>query len=561
MSHNKEVTSQMDQPLPFIGIDFGTTNSKMAWFNPGSQEQRPGPELIRNAEGEEHTPSLVYYCVRETLVGRPALEMLKDSDRLDGDERHLEHQRFVTSVKRSLITPPLIPLPGNRDVRPVDVVAEILRKLKRDAEELHFHNQKVERCVITYPAEFDARQRKKIEEGAHLAGFQEIKMLAEPVAAALAFAQGGYKVGNGVLVYDLGGGTFDLAFVARDDKGSFRLAMETDGDALCGGDDFDQALYDYWNRQAQQQLGRTISLSDNLVDISFLNECRNRKEMLSKRERSEFSSLLPGGKRFKLEITRATFENLVRERLEKTVERTVSMVQRIKNNGHQVDTIVLIGGSSEIPLVQQILAERLKVEPLRWQYRDWAVVLGATYYAQTLWGEPSVQPVAQASPAPSQKVEATIIAQPTLAAIKQDDAGQHRNPYKEVREAASDMGDAAARAFDAGSIVAKEMADKTRVKAKVVAGKTAVIAKDVAGQASVKAKDLSDKAAIATTRAAKAIREGELKNVINAQQDQLKKSCATSMLGLLLTVVGLAGLSVGPWSAVIILVGLFMIYS
>ena len=233
---------------PFLGIDFGTSKSSMAWVNPSTNHA----ELLRNAEGRDATPSVIYYGERETLVGEPAEHMIEDE---------AERQRVVLSIKRDLVNAPTLALPGKR-VKRIEIVAEVLRKLKRDAEERRFH-QKVTRAVITVPAAFDAAQRRKIKEAGKLAGFTEVELLEEPVAAALAYGRAGQAVGDSILVYDLGAGTFDLALLARE-NGTFRLACEPRGLARCGGDDFDRALYDYCEEIAQQPevMARRTELAD-----------------------------------------------------------------------------------------------------------------------------------------------------------------------------------------------------------------------------------------------------------------------------------------------------------
>lgn len=379
---------------PYLGIDFGTTNSSMAWFNPKTNQA----EIILSDEGEQKVPSLVYYGDGGVIVGSYVESILDDLKDRDGEERRNEMLRIVPSIKRNLISPPSIPLPGNRDVRPVEVVAEILRKLKRDAEKGHF-NEEVRRAVITYPVVFDATQRKKLVEAAKLAGFHEVEMTAEPVAAAIAFAKADQNISKGVLVYDLGGGTFDLALVLRDEDGTFRVAMETDGDPACGGDDFDQALYDYWDKQAQRELGRSISPTTGAIDQPFLKQCRRRKENLSIREQASFSSLLPGSsKRFEPKIERATFNGLIRERVEKTVRKTSAMMERAQDEGLKVDEVVLIGGSSRLPLVQEMLKESLQIEPRTWMQKDIAVALGAAYSAHKIWSNSKEATKAKAIP-------------------------------------------------------------------------------------------------------------------------------------------------------------------
>ncbi len=362
--------SFVDSLSPIIGIDFGTTNSKMARYNPKTNQA----EIIMNGEGELQTPSVVYFGKDETLIGSPALEML------DYEE---ERGRVILSIKRELTTTPFIALPG-KSVKPVEVAAEILRKLKRDAEERLFHRA-VTRTVITYPASFGPLDQDKIREAAQLAGFDEVELLEEPVAAAIAYTQMGLKVGKYVLVYDLGGGTFDLAVLAREDNGSFHPAWEPQGIKRCGGDDFDEALYNYCDAIAREKLGRAISRTEEKRDLNFLQECRKRKENLAKSERQMFNSLLSGDVIFRHEISRATFESLISKIVEETVRKTKMLLEQASAERQAVETVVLIGGSSRVPLVRRLLEEGLPLKPLLWEKMDIAVALGASYRAYSLW--------------------------------------------------------------------------------------------------------------------------------------------------------------------------------
>ena len=361
----------MNALFPIVGIDFGTSNSKIAWYNPRTHQA----EIIRNSEKKEQIPSVVYFSEKETLVGNAAIDMLVDEH---------ERENVIISVKRELVNTPVLAIPG-RSVKTVDIAATILHKLKEDAEALHFQ-QEVSHAVITCPASFARMEQDKLREAACLAGFREVELLEEPVAAALAYAQMGLKVGNYVLVYDLGGGTFDLALLAREDDGSFRLAMEPQGLKHCGGDDFDDALYNYCDALAKEKPGRPISLTGKR-DLNFLNECRRWKENLASREHRAMRCFLePGLVPFQHEIERATFEGLIHNIVEETVRRTKAMLEQARVDGYTVDTLVLVGGSTSVSLVQRLLAESLPLKPLAWQYQDVAVALGAAYYAYSLWG-------------------------------------------------------------------------------------------------------------------------------------------------------------------------------
>lgn len=368
--------------VPSLGIDFGTTNSSAAWHDPRTGEV----EVILNAEGQPKTPSVVHFDENDVLVGEPVESLIQDVS-TDKARRDEIFRNTVAGIKRNLLSPPRIALPGGRYVRPVGVAAEILKKLKRDAEEGHFHEE-VNRAVITCPAEFNVLQRQKVEESARLAGFDEVALLEEPAAGALAYARAGLDVGSHVLVYDLGGGTFDLAVLDNEGE-SFQVAMEPKGMERCGGEDFDLALYHYCDEVARENLGRPISLT-GAVDLTFLGACRRRKESLTFRERGKFNQYLSsenGPVYFEHEVDRATFEELIGEYVESTTRLTKEILDQAHAAGHEVDTVVLVGGSVRVPLVVRMLNETLPVSPLGFDKRDVAVALGAAHYTNILWGE------------------------------------------------------------------------------------------------------------------------------------------------------------------------------
>ncbi|MHB1425541.1 MAG: Hsp70 family protein [Gemmataceae bacterium] len=386
------VPGERGSGLPFIGIDFGTCNSSMAWFNPKTGQA----ETLRNAEGEEKTPSMVYFSAQEILVGRFAEEMLESSD---------ERKHVLGAVKRELAKPRVWVM-NSRRVTPVEVAAEILKKLKQDAEQGHFH-EPVLRAVITCPAVFDEVEKDKLREAATRAGFQEVELLEEPVAAALAYSQAGVKVDCHVLVYDLGGGTFDLAFLTREDgEDAFRLALQPQGDKV-GGEDFDRAIYDHFDELFRKQVNRPICTDG--VDLHLLKQCRKWKENLSVSERTgPFSLWIPDLRRsIKVEVKRSRFEELIREHVEKTIRLTQSIRDEALAIGYEVGSVILIGGSSRIPLVAEQLRKTLHVEPLKWEKQDIAVALGAAYHANQKWGEE--RNGGQKSPTPTSSIAVAVV--------------------------------------------------------------------------------------------------------------------------------------------------------
>ncbi len=415
-----------EQPL-LLGIDVGAARSRMAWINPATGQA----EALKNSEGEDQTPSVVYYGATDTLVGSMAEAMLDDEQ---------ERGRVVRSVKRALDASPL-PVGDGRRVTPVAVAAAIIAKLKRDAEELYARRD-ITRAVVTYPAAFGAPERDRIAEATRAAGFKDVALLEAPAAAAQAYARAGLGVGNRVLVYDLGAGAFDLAVLTRESGDAFRRALPARGLARCGGDDFDRALYDYCDAQALQRLGRRFNLAGT-IEPHILHLCKVRKENLSVAAQATVNTLLAGPDGpvpFSQTVTRAAFEGLIAEQVERTVRHTAAILKEAAEQGASVDTVVLIGGASRVPLVQRRLAETLPLQPLRWGQMDVAVALGAALHARTLWGEGD-KPLAVASPVrPVRPTPAAAPSSPITGPPAASDTGPLSIPTPAVSSPAAPVG-------------------------------------------------------------------------------------------------------------------------
>lgn len=367
---------------PYIGVDFGTSYSTASWYD----EKSGKAEAFFNSGGEIKMPSVVYYGHDEISIGQAALFSFED-DMLHGDAT--APQRMVKSIKRNLLSPPAIALPGGRITRPAEVVAAIIGKLKSEIEQGRFH-ESVRKTVVTVPAAFAAEERAVIEAGARLAGFDEVQLLDEPVTAAMAYAAEGQKVGNNILVYDLGGGTFDLAVLTRHGKDGFEVALPPAGLPRCGGDDFDMSLYNYVAAELAKQdviLGRNGS-----VDLLALAECRSAKEKLSDAPRANVQLLIEG-RGHVVRVTREQYESLIRERVQQTMRQTRQLLDQASAAGCKVDTVVMVGGSSRSPHVIAELGKTLRqaglsCEPLRYDHQDIAVALGASYSRKFYLPEP-----------------------------------------------------------------------------------------------------------------------------------------------------------------------------
>ena len=355
-----------------LGIDFGTSFCTMCACNAETGK----PEVIRDENGDEKIPSVVYWGPDgDVKVGRAAMDILEDSALMDGAQKAEVRGRIILSVKRRFRPDAPIALSGGETVYPVDVAARVLGYLKTNAERLYFHRE-IRSVRLTHPVCFSEAQRRLLREAGEKAGFAEIELLEEPVAAAMGYAAEGKTVGRGVLVYDLGGGTLDLAYVQRVGDDGFRVPVASVGHAECGGDDFDRLVYDHVDASLKRQGLDGLEEAGTGVDLAALFECRKLKESLSRLETAQMG-LYIGGKRRAVALTRAEFNQLIGGLVAKSAELVDGLLKRVKAAGHTVDAVILIGGSSRIPLVRETLAKVLPVKPLETMHGDDAVARGA----------------------------------------------------------------------------------------------------------------------------------------------------------------------------------------
>ena len=367
-----------------VGIDLGTTNSVVAVVHAATTEDGPdNVEVLRDQCGDGLIPSVVAYLEEEPLVGRAAQALL------------LQHpDRVVSSVKRLMGrghndvkalggTLPyalaaesaggMVRLQiGARAISPVEVSADILRTLKKRAEDKL--GEAVERAVITVPAYFDDAARNATKDAAALAGLEVLRLVNEPTAAALAYgldsaAEGLYAI------YDLGGGTFDISLL-RLEKGVFRV-LATGGDAALGGDDLDHALAEWVT--ADQRLA---NLSTGAAR-ALLVAARHAKEALTGGEDAWFDAEVDGRK-LHLQISRGVFEKLVEPLVSRTLKACRQVVLDAKVTTDQVQGVVLVGGSTRVPLVRRRVTEFFGREPLADINPDEVVAVGAAQQAKAL---------------------------------------------------------------------------------------------------------------------------------------------------------------------------------
>ncbi len=356
------------------GIDLGTTNSLIGVYESGF------PTLLADTEGRRLLPSVVHYG-DSVLVGHEARRMQALSpNRTIASVKRLIGRRFgdegTEGLKGPAGTPVTLSL-GGQTLSPEEISSEILKKLKLLAEARL--GTQITRAVITVPAYFNDAQRAATRKAGELAGFSVERIVSEPTAAALAYGLDRLQDRSKIAVYDLGGGTFDLSILQLD-KGVFQV-LSTHGDTRLGGDDLDQAIAALLIRKAALP---TLSLSDS---IRLHEAARLAKELLSTEEQSTIRlPFLEEGNNLEVVLTRAEIEEVCAPIIRRTRLHCLRAMEDAGIHASDLDQIILVGGSTRMPLVQQLVNEIFGKEPNLSQHPDESVALGAILQGAILEG-------------------------------------------------------------------------------------------------------------------------------------------------------------------------------
>ena len=353
-----------------IGIDLGTTNSCVAVMEGGE------PVVIPNAEGNRTTPSVVAFSKNgERLVGQIAKRQAVTNP-----------DNTVISIKRKMGTAEKVKIEGEQ-VSPQEISAMILQKLKTDAE--NYLGQKVTQAVITVPAYFSDSQRQATKDAGKIAGLEVLRIINEPTAAALAFGMDKEDQDQKIMVYDLGGGTFDVSILDIGD-GVFEV-LATNGNTHLGGDDFDQRIIDYLISEFKKSNG--IDLSTDKMAMQRLKEAAEKAKIeLSGMQQTQIN--LPfitadaqGPKHLDVTLTRAKFEELIRDLVDAT---RVPVEQAMKDAGvtsADIHKVLLVGGSTRVPCVQEEVKKITGKDPDKGINPDECVAIGASIQGGVLSGD------------------------------------------------------------------------------------------------------------------------------------------------------------------------------
>ena len=353
-----------------IGIDLGTTNSVVSVMEGGE------PTVITNPEGSRITPSVVGFTKDgQRLVGQLAKRQAVSNP-----------DRTVRSIKRHMGDPNYKVTIDDKSYTPQEISAMILQKLKADAEA--YLGETVSQAVITVPAYFNDAQRQATKDAGKIAGLDVMRIINEPTAAALAYGLDKDQ-DETVLVFDLGGGTFDVSILDLSD-GTFEV-LATNGDTHLGGDDFDQKIMDWMVESFKKENG--IDLSQDKMAAQRLKEAAEKAKIeLSSMTQTNIN--LPfitadasGPKHLDLTLTRAQFDEMTRDLVERTMGPTKKAMADADLTGSDINKIILVGGSSRIPAVQQAIRSILNKEPSKGVNPDECVSVGAAIQGGVLVGE------------------------------------------------------------------------------------------------------------------------------------------------------------------------------
>ena len=352
-----------------IGIDLGTTNSCVAVLEGGE------PKVIVNPEGDRTTPSVVSSKKGEILVGVTAKRQAVTNP-----------ENTISSIKRHMGTDYKVEMDGKK-YTPEEISAKILMKLKADAEA--YLGEKVTKAVITVPAYFNDAQRQATKNAGKIAGLEVERIINEPTAASLAYGLDKQDRQETVLVYDLGGGTFDVSILELGD-GVFEV-KSTSGNNHLGGDDFDKCIMDYLVSEFKKENGIDLS-KDKMAMQRIKDAAEKAKKDLSGMSTTNIN--LPfitqtesGPVHMDINLTKAKFEDLCRDLFDSTLEPVRKALKDANLKASDIDEVILVGGSTRIPYIQELVKKELGKEPNKSVNPDEVVAMGAAIQGGVLTGE------------------------------------------------------------------------------------------------------------------------------------------------------------------------------
>jgi len=352
-----------------VGIDLGTTNCVVATLEDGQ------PKVLPNVEGDRLTPSVVAFTLDEgRLVGKLAKRQAVANP-----------ERTVISIKRRMGSDHRVKI-GLKQYTPQEISALILQKLKNDAE--NYLGEKIEKAVVTVPAYFNDAQRQATKDAGRIAGLEVIRIINEPTAAALAYGLDREDI-HTVLVWDLGGGTFDVSILDLG-KGVFEVKA-VNGNTWLGGDDWDKRIMDYLADEFQKEYG--IDLRKDKIALQRLKEAAEKAKIELSRTLTTWvrlpfiAAIQDGPKHLETALARAKFEDITQDLLQKMIGPTKQALSDAKLKPQDINRVILVGGATRMPAVQELARDLLGKQPYKYIDPDEVVAMGAAIQAGVLTGQ------------------------------------------------------------------------------------------------------------------------------------------------------------------------------
>ena len=341
-----------------LGIDFGSSYTTMSWINP----RHGKPETIKfNGDGSVKFPSVILGTEAGIELGYSAMNYLEEVNKLATEEIFEILSNFIPSIKR-VLDPNAFEILGNKKYSHLQLLTTFFKYLKELAN-AHCGNEFVfDEVAISHPVEFDSSKINLLHQSLSDAGFRKVTTKLEPIAAV-----SGYSIdhvineGDGILVFDFGGGTIDVAYVQKHNN-SLCLLCEPKGNSMCGGQDFDMLLYEDLRKRIKNEYQKDIS-TNGMIDYGMFNSCRRLKEHFSgPNDMYDTSIIFVNSNKiitYKYKLNRELFNNLIYQKASDAVDVAKAVLSQVKQKNLSISKVLLIGGSSQLTLIHQMLAELL----------------------------------------------------------------------------------------------------------------------------------------------------------------------------------------------------------
>ena len=341
-----------------LGIDYGSSYTTVSWINPLHGK----PEAVKfNGDGAVKCPSVILGYGNGLVTGYQALNYLEEVDKLPTEERFDMLSNFIPSLKRILDLNGM-ELVGDKEYSHIELLEFFFSSVRRMAVSHCGSDVDFDSVVVSHPVDFEVANVDMLKKALLASGFTSVKTRLEPIAAVM-----GYGIdhdipdGQGILVFDFGGGTIDVAY-AKKHSGAYRILCEPKGDRSCGGQDIDMLLYENLRKRIKAEYGMDIS-KGNMVDLGMLNSCRRLKEYFSDGNDLHETSIVfvNDGKinTYRYKLNRESFNNIISQKVDDAINVAKAVVKQTEAKRLKIDKVLLIGGSSQLTLVRQMLADVL----------------------------------------------------------------------------------------------------------------------------------------------------------------------------------------------------------